>query len=172
MKQISLGDTTVFISSETLEEYQNSVNPEYGVDLEDAIQSTIWGLFHHRVDPEIMRFLKRYQKKYGDIAILDAHGHRSEDGVWLFFDQDEFRSVQSWVDEVDGKFGVLVLLVCDTNARYQNPPTTNKSILVVGDGIVHSGLGSAKYHSFQYFHPTYGEITGYTVDDAVKSLLS
>ncbi len=82
--------------------------------------------------------------------------------------------VQSWVKKHDGKFGALVLLVCDEPVLY-SLPVTKRSLLIYGDGILQVGLDvdvTGKGHHFTVKHPTYGEIDDYTVADATKTLLT
>lgn len=162
------------MSAEVVEDYEDmAAEVGDGADMQDAMESGIFSLFHDRLEPEVMAFLTDYQAAHGGMAILDAHGHRDPvRNDWLFEDDGHERTVQSWVDEMDGRFGVLVLLVCDDGAVGAMPPTTKRSILVVGDGLIRSGLRLADYHTFQLLHPSYGEISDYTVADARAKLLA
>ena len=173
MQQGWLDGITVFMSTEVVEDYEDrAAEVGDGATMQDAMAVGIFGLFHDRLEQEVMAFLTDYQAAHGGMAILDAHGHRDpESNEWLFEDDEHERTVQSWVDEMDGRFGVLVLLVCDDGAIGTRPPTTKFSILVVGDGLVRSGIGLEDYHNFQLLHPSYGEISDYTVADARAKLL-
>jgi len=183
MQREVLDNITIFLSQQVIDDYKK-IDPEIIQDLkdmgmtddeilQDRIETAIRSMFHERLDIGVLSLLESYQESRGGMAILNAHGHRDpHTNEWFFADGDQEIPVQTWVNEMDGKFGVLVLLVCDDHAVEVYPPTTHTSIIAVGDGIVRSGyLFGFDLHNFQVIHPTYGEIDGYTIDDARSVLL-
>ena len=172
MRKIETNDGMLFISQQIFQEYQTNAK-EIGIELKQVIEDSIEKLFLDRVTGGVTSFFKKWKKTKEGVAILDAHGHR-EKGTWFFHDGKQKRTVQSWINGVDGTYGTLVLLVCDESVIY-NLPKTKSSILFLPDGIVRGG-GKFKVfgleHHFSLIHQTYGEIDDYTVEDAERKLLT
>jgi hypothetical protein len=173
VKKIEFGEFTMFLSDQAHLEHRLRAMDD-GVTTKHAIRSVVHSLFFRRIHEDVVPFFARWRAKHKGVAILNAHGSR-EKTIWHFSDGC-LKTVQSWLDEVDGKYGTVVLLVCD-EPWLINPPTTRKSLLFYPDGIVSSVpvLGDSddgELHHYEAVHPTYGEINGYTVEHATEKLLA
>lgn len=172
MKKIELGEATLFLSQEVLREHKARAK-ENKISLKRMLNAAMNTFFYNRIHNRLYSFFEHWQNKHPGVAILNAHGHRKK-GVWYFEDDGEQKTVQSWVDSVDGKYGAIALLVCDESVLY-NLPKTKKSLLFLPDGPVVYGIEHIVHgtqHHFSLIHPTYGEIDSYTVDSAIKELIT
>jgi len=76
-------------------------------------------------------------------TLLYAHGEKHKTFKWCFVDKGRIRSVLKWVRERDGKFDLIILIVCNPRkSRKCTMVETKKSLLVMPNNIF----------SFQYFN--------------------
>jgi hypothetical protein len=170
VKIFKIDEGDVFISDEVSKEYEVKMSEhEVFESLEELIASNIDILFTNRVYSELTGFLEQWKMKYPGVAILNAHGIRIN-GIWYYTDKGKLKPVQSWINKFDGKYGTLVLLLCDDSEA--TSPLSKHSLLICPDGLVGGKmlLHECQYH-FLFLHPTYGEICSYTADHATKTLL-
>lgn len=76
-------------------------------------------------------------------TLLYAHGKRHKTFKWCFTDKGRVRSVLKWVQERDGKFDLIILIVCNPRkSRKHTTVKTKKSLLIMPNNIF----------SFQYLN--------------------
>ncbi len=115
---------------------------------------------------------KEYIDLYGQIhrleryASLAAHGDTS--GKWVYFDREKEYAVQSWINEVDGKYSGLLLCVCNPGSH---TPKSKKSILVVPDSnIDFTGMYAGRDPIFSLLVPRIGELDSSTIGYELEQL--
>jgi hypothetical protein len=69
--------------------------------------------------PEHRQFLEAYGKKnnLSGYSILWAHGGCDKRTKWGYIDNEKLRSIQSWIDDKDGKYLALMLNCCNMNSE-------------------------------------------------------
>ena len=125
-----------------------------GAHLRENFHSSWW---------EYIRLRQRRQKRF---ALLLAHGDVGRDGEWYFWDGDDSRRVQDWIDEQDGKFACLIVFSC--NPGHLNV-RSRRSLLVIADRDVTLCKGPGGYH-FSLIDPKHGEIDEYTIEHRLDEL--
>lgn len=73
-------------------------------------------------------FARYHQLK--PFGLLEAHGDGGDERDWYFYDGKKRHLVQSWIDRQDGKYGTLVLRVCNL---FSKTPRSNLSNLCLVD---------------------------------------
>ncbi len=118
-------------------------------------------------------YVMLYGQKYGlkDYAVLDAHGQSN--GRWVYLDGDKEKSVQGWIDSVDGRYAGILLYCCNPG---HHTPIVKKSCLIVPDANVYSKRSSLMHRkdsSYNLIVPgREEEIDLYTIDYETKQLRS
>ncbi len=165
MQTIKTPQADIYISDDILEEYR--IEPGNEQAIKDQLEWEFSNFFK-RSDIESFR---QYIDLYGEInnlsgyAMLYANGHSNKE--WLYTDGDKEKSVQKWINSVDGKYSGLVFKCCNTG---KHTPKSKKSILVLPDHVV-VGIGLAdKDTCFDLIAPGKGEITNYTIDHELNEL--
>jgi len=93
----------------------------YSKDFDDPPMEIGEGYFFQRIiektledflTPKFKKLVDLYSKenKLGKIAILYAHGYM-KNKKWCYSDGENLFSVQSWINEMDGKYKLLILKV-------------------------------------------------------------
>jgi hypothetical protein len=151
MQKIEIKDGMLFVSNDTHWEYEIKATEDFdlsngftkeafGRHLNEYICFAVQHLFFDRINREDATFLEEWKCENSGLAILDAHGGRTADGTWYFRDGKHQRTVQSWIDGLDGRYGTLALLVCNEFASLFDPPETRKSLLFVPEREVGGDL--------------------------------
>ena len=151
-------------------------------DLEDEVVSEEEGAdieFGH-VREHLKKFLEGAYARYREIfsaktglcglAALSAHGGY-EAGQWVFHDGVTVATVQSWVNQHDGKYALLAPVVCNPGSQLVR---SGSSLLLVPDRNVAprwlaESSGEYEYH-FSLLHPTHGEIDDYVIEHELRRL--
>lgn len=166
MQTIKTPQADLHVSDDILREYHFELGDEQGVK-----DQLIWE-FLNFFDKNLLDSFKQYLDLYGKInslsvyAMLYAYGHSN--GKWVYLDEDKEKSVQRWINSVDGKYSRLVFKCCNIG---KHTPKSKKSILVLPDHVVVSRV-RADYRNtcFSLIVPKKGEITNYTIDYELNEL--
>jgi len=67
------------------------------------------------------------------VTILHAHGKEHKKFKWYFIDKGHAKSVLKWVREKDGKFDLIILIVC--NPGKLKEIRTKKSLLIMPNNV-------------------------------------
>lgn len=62
-------------------------------------------------------------------TLLYAHGKEHKKFKWCFTDNERTKSVLKWIREGDGKFDLIILIVCNPKCKIK----TKKSLLIMPD---------------------------------------
>ncbi len=130
---------------------------------EDFFDETLKSFFRERL--KYKEYIDLYGKTHSlnRYAVLMGDGGTS-DNRWVYSDGKKESVVQSWVDQVDGKYSALLLFVSNPGSH---TPTSKQSILVVPDGVIMLGHRSPLYNLLV---PEVGEVDPYTVDFEIGSI--
>jgi len=97
----------------------------------ESLEDTVREFPTNRTLKELLEVYRRRSGLRG-YALLDAHG-KSEDGRWVFYDGERRCLVQNWIDQMDGRFLLLLLYCCNPRSHRI---ISERSIVVHGRGNV------------------------------------
>jgi hypothetical protein len=156
MKMLRDERADYWISRPILEEFPEAMNDHF------------WGV-HDALEKTGREFVQAYGAAIGAerIGILVAHGDYTygSDG-WTYSDGREDRTVQSWIDEHDGKYALLAIRCCNPAA---STPIAKKSLLLVPDSTFSDFTVGQGYSHFSLIHPTEGDLE-YTIEYMLDQL--
>jgi len=114
-------------------------------------------------------YYKEYSKKTGlsGFGLLLAHGDPSSDWGWKCIDGNKRKSVQSWINENDGKHAGLILICCN---EYTKEIHSRKSLVFVPDrpfSIIAFNANAVKY---EMYVPKKGYMNNYVVEYELEQL--
>jgi len=134
-------------------------------DAQDFLDTKLDQFFGNR--PEYREYIDLYGKIHGldRYALLAAHADTN--GKWVYFDGEREYAVQSWINEVDGKYSGLLLCVCNPRSHI---PKSKKSILVVPDSDIDFRPWSERDPIFSLLVPKVGELDSYTIGYETEQL--
>lgn len=155
-------EMVVSLSEDHITEFSNDPECPLEEQLESLVGAHLRGNFHSSWW-EYIWLRRRRQKRF---ALLLAHGDVGRDGEWYFWDGDDPRRVQGWIDEQDGKFACLVVFSCNPGHLSVR---SRKSLLVIADRDVTLRKGPGGYH-FSLIDPKHGEIDEYTIEYRLAKL--
>ncbi|MBP6904896.1 MAG: hypothetical protein KBB91_02475 [Candidatus Pacebacteria bacterium] len=94
-------------------------------------------------------------------CILQAHGTDNEN--WNYYDEytNTYHPVSSFIENNDGKYGVIVLCVCNVNLVL---PKTKRSCIIFGDGMI--GAKTIHGHTENMYRalPVFENVQSYTFE--------
>lgn len=144
MQKYCTGRTDFFVSEEIMEEYREEFGPElwegsYLDNIRVIEEDMLRGRDEFKEYIRLFAGLRRREDPtVKDIGVLYAHG--DSDGEWLYVDADEETPVQKWVDSQDGRYGALLLAVCNpgcSSSPRTHTPKTRASLLLAAESDVH-----------------------------------
>ena len=112
--------------------------------------------------------IKENSKKTGleRIAILTAHGDSIRNN-WFYFNEDAGSPIQHWIDEVDGKYNVLILDVCNPK---NSQISSENSIVIHPNGGVSNRLLMQDLVQLELYLPGIGYLDSYLFEEQLKKL--
>ena len=161
MRRFNSGLADLFISREEAEDnkVRNQSDAEKFID--EKIDQFFYGKETFREYCELYAKLERL-KPY---AILATHG--STNGEWIYFDGDNERSVQRWINLRDGNYGSLLIYACNPGIH---TPSSKKTLLWVPDSDVILSKICRGGYTFDLITPTKGIINSYSIDYEFEQL--
>ncbi len=78
MQKFDVNEGTLFVSEETLAEYQTHAR-KLNISAKKVVNRAIKRLYRERLSRELAWFLDAWAAKHGGVVMLDAHGSRQND---------------------------------------------------------------------------------------------
>ena len=150
--------------------YTDEIKKDFELDNEmyfDYLISTISTNFLER-ESKYKELIDLYSKKnnLSRKAILAAHGD-SIISKWYYTDGIYVSQVQNWINQMDGKYGVLILYCCNPGSHEiyskKSPVLANNSTY----SELRQDLGDGKV---ELYIPKIGYIDSYTMDSELKQM--
>ena len=155
MKTFQYGRNTLYISNERLNEQEKRAlmeSPKNRISGEELIRYIVnlaylrLGIYLNNQE-KFIDFCKKVRGKTEDlrVGVLDAHGD-SFLGRWCYLDGFFPKRVQSWIDEHDGFYDLLVLHSCNPK---REKPIVRKSLAVIPTdnlGLLYSAMRGGIEH--------------------------
>ncbi len=150
--------------------YTDEIKRDFELDSEmylDNLISTISINFLER-DSKYKKLVDLYSKKHNlsRKAILSAHGD-SIISKWYYYDGTSGFQVQDWINQMDGKYAILILHCCNPGSH----EIYSKKSAVLASNFIYSELrqniGDGKV---ELYIPKIGYIDPYIADSELKQM--
>lgn len=142
------------------------------IELEDktALEIVAWTTLDAFIgmNPEYNKIVEANAKKNNleKIAILAAHG-TEKDGKWVYFVNEDTKSMQRWISSIDGKYKVIILHSCNPG---RNEIYTRKTPIVAPNETFSYRLLNQGKVQIELVMPETGHVDSYMLEDELKKL--
>jgi hypothetical protein len=99
-------------------------------------------------------------------AILTAHGDSIKEH-WYFFNEDAGYPVQRWINEMEGKYNLIILDVCNPKKSKIN---SEKSVVIHPNGGISNRLLMQEKAQLELYLPGIGYLDSYLFEEQLKKL--
>ena len=134
-------------------------------NVQELISQAVDPLFH--ACPLYSKYVAAYGARLGigPSAVLIAHGGTNAAGEWVITDEYRTVSIQSWIDEADGRYAAIIFRVCNPGRCI---PVTLQSLLFVPFGAVYTE--ASDLNCYYLVDPFVGEVSPYTIEHDLSKL--
>ena len=137
---------------------------------ENALNIVAWTTLDAFIglNPEYNEIVEANAKKNNleRIAILAAHGTEKE-SKWVYFVNEDAKSMQRWVSSVDGKYKAIILYSCNPGS---NEIYTRKTpIIAPNETFSHRLLNQGKVQ-IELIMPETGHVDSYMLEEELRKL--
>ncbi len=101
-----------------------------------------------------------------NIAILAAHG-ADKDGKWFYFVDEKEKSMQRWINSVDGKYKLIILYSCNPGG---NEVYTKKTPIIAPNETFSYKLYNEGKVQVELIMPNTGYVDSYMIEEELKKI--
>lgn len=150
--------------------YSHDMKEDLMLDNEMSLEIISWRTIEIFLEDnlEYDKLINVYAKKNNleRIAILLAHGQKIKN-KWFYFNEDKISSVQGWINNLDGKYKVLILHSCNPG---RDEIYSKKSPVLAPNEIYNNLLLEEGKVQIELFMPGSGYIDSYLIEEELKKL--
>ena len=160
MKNLTINGMELDVS----DEFHKEKDFDMGIDI--YLDSVLKCVFDEKLYKD---YYDEYSKKSGlsGIGFLLAHGDADSNWGWKYIDEKKKKSVQSWINQNDGKHAGLVLICCNPNTK---EIYSKKSLVFVPDRQFSLIAFNANMVKYEMYAPKKGYVSSYTLEYDLNQL--
>jgi hypothetical protein len=170
LRKHTFGSIDFFYTMESIEDKNDATVFSFRKSkgyMDSLAKMSIENIFEN-LDPKMKKLIDLNAKRnnLSGKAVLQAHGD-SEDNGWYFRNGSRRFLVQNWINKMDGKYSLIVLICCNPSAE---EICSRKSSVLVPDEIFSHIMHLEGQVNMELYVPEVGYADSYTLDYEISRM--